>query len=149
MVEDSMYGYRRTRDGSFQYEISLMGDGAIKFRDGVRLGKPLPINADRLRYLAKKELQHGRVEDASELYEQAIMIDPFDGRGYLGLSRCAQRRRDFTLARACLRAGITHSSTPVGKDGLQDRGSNPFLLQALGCLEEKMGHLSEAEALYI
>jgi len=149
LVEDSMYGYRRTRDGSFQYDTSLMGDGAVKFRDGVRLGKPLQINADRLTYLAKKELQHGRVEEAQELYERAIMIDPQDGRAYLGLSRCAERRRDFTLARECLKVGITHSTTRESKSILEDRGANPFLLQALGCLEEKMGHLSEAEALYV
>eukprot|EP00522_Entomoneis_paludosa_P015538 CAMPEP_0172445126 /NCGR_PEP_ID=MMETSP1065-20121228/5064_1 /TAXON_ID=265537 /ORGANISM="Amphiprora paludosa, Strain CCMP125" /LENGTH=828 /DNA_ID=CAMNT_0013195921 /DNA_START=192 /DNA_END=2675 /DNA_ORIENTATION=- len=148
-VEDSMYGYRRTSDGSFQYDTSLMGDGAVKFRDGVRLGKPLRINADRLTYLAKKELQHGRVEEAQELYEQAIRIDPHDGRAYLGLSRCAERRRDFTLARECLKVGITHSATPEKDSVLADRGANPFLLQALGVLEEKMGHLSEAEALYI
>ena len=149
MVEDSMYGYRRTRDGSFQYETSLLGDGAVKFRDGVRLGKALKINADRLTYLAKKELQHGRVEEAQELYEQAIRIDPQDGRAYLGLSRCAQRRKDFTLARECLKVGITHSTVRVGEDGIGDYGANPFLLQALGVLEEKMGHLSAAETLYL
>ena len=149
MVEYSMYGYRRTRDGGYQYETSLANDGAVQFRDGVRLSKPLRINADRLTYLAKKELQHGRIEEASELYEQAIVIDPQDGRAYLGLSRCAERRRDFTLARECLRAGIAHSSTVVDIEGVEDRGANPFLLQALGCLEEKMGHLSEAEALYV
>ena len=149
MVEDSMYGYRRTRYGGYQYETSLLSEGAIKFRDGVRLGKPLRVNADRLTYLAKKELQHGRVEEAQDLYELAIVTDPQDGRAYLGLSRCAERRRDFTLARECLRAGIAHSSTFEGLEGMEDRGANPFLLQALGCLEEKMGHLSEAEALYL
>ncbi|KAL7575721.1 hypothetical protein ACA910_003055 [Epithemia clementina (nom. ined.)] len=149
MVEYSMYGYRRTRNGGYQYETSLAGDGAIKFRDGVRLGKPLRVNADRLTYHAKKQLQHGRVEEAQELYEQAIAIDPQDGRAYLGLSRCAERRRDFPLAREFLRAGIAYSSTVVDVDGIEDRGANPFLLQALGCLEEKMGHLSEAEALYV
>lgn len=149
MVEYSIYGYKRTRDGGYQYETSLIGDGAVQFRDGVRLGKPLRVNADRLTYLAKKELQHGRVEEAQEMYEQALVIDPQDGRAYLGLSRCAERRRDFTLAREFLRAGIARSYTVVDVDGIEDRGGNPFLMQALGCLEEKMGHLSEAEALYI
>jgi tetratricopeptide (TPR) repeat protein len=150
MVEDRMYGYRRTQKGEFQYETSLMGDGAVRFKEGVRLGNPLSVNAEKLSYLARKELQHGRVDEAREYYEQAVQIDPRDGRGYLGLSRCAERRRDFTLAREHLKMGIANSVS-VWKDSNMspDRGANPFLLQALGCLEEKMGHLATAEALYI
>ena len=148
MVEDRVYGYRRSADGAFEYDTSLMGDGAVQFREGVRLGNALKVNADRLTYHARKELARGRVEEAQELYERAIEIDPRDGRGYLGLSKVAERRRDFKLAREYLRAGIAHSVAPTGSD-TYDRGGNPFLLQALGCLEEKMGNLSEAEALYI
>lgn len=149
LVEDRVFGIRRTRAGGCEYETSLLGsDEAVKFREGVRLSNPLAINADRLNYFAKKELGHGRVEEAQELYEQAIQIDPRDGRAYLGLSRCAQRRRDFQLARDCLRAGLANSVT-VNDEGEPDRGSNPFLLQALGCLEEQRGLLSEAESLYI
>jgi tetratricopeptide (TPR) repeat protein len=147
MVEDKIYGYRRTQAGQFQYETSLMGDGAVKFRDGVRLGNPLRINADRLTYLAKKEFQHGRIEEAKELYEKAVETDPRDGRGYLGLSRCAERRRDFTLARDWLRLGIQNSVSTLS-DTYPDMGGNPFLLQALGRLEEKRGNLAEAESLY-
>jgi tetratricopeptide (TPR) repeat protein len=145
MVEDKLYGMRR---GSSTYDSSLMGEGAIKFRDGVRLGNPLPVNAARLNYQAKKELRHDRVEEAQELYEIAVQIDPRDGRAYLGLSRCAERRRDFKLARAFLKAGIANAVSSNEK-GDPDRGANPFLLQALGVLEEKSGHLAQAEALYI
>ena len=149
MVEDRLFGYRRTPTGDFQYDTSLMGEGAVKFREGVRLGNPLRVNADRLNYFARKELQHGKIEEAQEMYERAIAIDPRDGRAYLGLGRCAERRRDFKLAREYLRAGIANSVS-VASDGVTaDRGGNPFLLQALGCLEEKMGDLSQAEALYI
>ena len=163
MVQDRIYGMRRSSpDGSlFEYDTSLMGDGAVQFRDGVRLGNPLPINADRLNWLAKKEMRKGRVQEAKELYEQAVRIDPRDGRAYLGLSRCAERRRDFKLARECLQAGIHNSrlrnsnsnysnvSASSSGSGNSGNGQNPFLLQALGCLEEKMGHLSQAEELYI
>ena len=148
MVQDKLYGFRRTQGGDFQYDTSLMGDGAVQFRDGVRLGNALKVNADKLTYLAKKEMAHGRIEEAQELYEQAYKIDPRDGRAYLGLAKCAERRQDFTRARQFLRSGIANSvSTDINGD--PDRGANPFLLQALGCLEEKMGHVSEAEALYI
>jgi tetratricopeptide (TPR) repeat protein len=145
MVEDRMYGYRR---GSGKYQTSLMSDGAIKFREGVRLGNPLPVNSDRLNYHAKKELRNNRVEEAQDLYEEAIRIDPRNGRAYLGLSRCAQRRRDFKLAREILKAGIANSVS-CADDGTADVGANPFLLQGLGCLEEKAGHLAQAEALFI
>ena len=87
MVEDRIYGYRR---GTNLYETSLMGDGAVQFREGVRLGNPLRVNADRLNYFAKKELRKDRVEEAQEMYEMAIDIDPRDGRAYLGLARCAE-----------------------------------------------------------
>eukprot|EP00526_Cylindrotheca_closterium_P000093 CAMPEP_0113649192 /NCGR_PEP_ID=MMETSP0017_2-20120614/26130_1 /TAXON_ID=2856 /ORGANISM="Cylindrotheca closterium" /LENGTH=864 /DNA_ID=CAMNT_0000561533 /DNA_START=103 /DNA_END=2697 /DNA_ORIENTATION=+ /assembly_acc=CAM_ASM_000147 len=140
MVEDRMYGYRRGN--------SLLKDGAIQFREGVRLGNPLPVNAARLNYHAKMELRSHRVEEAQELYEEAIRIDPRDGRAYLGLSRCAERRRDYKLAKECLKAGITNAVS-VAEDGTPDIGANPFLLQALGCLEEKAGHLNQAEALFI
>jgi len=145
MVEDRLYGYRR---GTNMYETSLLGDGAIQFREGVRLGNPLRVNADRLNYHAKKELRSNRLEEAQELYEMAIQIDPRDGRAYLGLSRCAQRRRDFKLARECLKIGIAQSVS-CASDSTPDNGANPFLLQALGCLEEKAGRLSQAESLYI
>ena len=145
MVEDRLYGYRR---GTDMYETSLLGDGAIQFREGVRLGNPLRVNADRLNYHAKKELRSNRLEEAQELYETAISIDPRDGRAYLGLSRCAQRRRDFRLARECLKIGIAQSVS-CASDSTPDNGANPFLLQALGCLEEKAGRLSQAESLYI
>ncbi len=145
MVEDRLYGYRR---GTNVYETSLLGDGAIQFREGVRLGNPLRVNADRLNYHAKKELRSNRLEEAQELYEMAISIDPRDGRAYLGLSRCAQRRRDFKLARECLKIGIAQSVS-CASDSTPDNGANPFLLQALGCLEEKAGRLSQAESLYI
>ena len=182
MVEDRVYGYRRLPTGVLQYETSLIGpDNAIQFRNGVRLGNPLTINADILSYLAKKELQRGRIEEACELYEKAVSIDPADGRAYLGLSKCAERRRDFTLARKWLVQGIQRSvsvqqlQSPTQKQRgntsnsfnrnnvnsnefeerytetttlVPDRGANPFLLQALGCLEEKLGRLTQAETLY-
>ena len=44
-----------------------MGDGAVKFRGGVRLGNALAVNIDRLTYFAKKELAHGRLEEAEEM----------------------------------------------------------------------------------
>lgn len=145
MVEDRVYGYTR---GTNTYDTSLIGDGAIQFREGVRLANPLRVNADRLNYHAKKELRSNRLEEAQELYETAIQIDPSDGRAYLGLSRCAQRRRDFKLARECLKIGIAQSVS-CASDSTPDNGANPFLLQALGCLEEKAGRLSQAESLYI
>jgi tetratricopeptide (TPR) repeat protein len=149
MVEDRMYGYRRDRRGGLFHDSSLMGDGAVQFRNGVRLGNPLKLNADRLNYLAKKELQHGRVEEAVELLELAVQIDSRDGRAYLGLSRCAQRRGDFQLAREYLKAGIANSYETVGTEAEPVRGTNPYLTQALGCLEEQAGQLALAEELYL
>jgi len=154
MVEDRLYGFRRSSSSSdYQYDTSLMGDEAVKFRDGRRLGRALKVNVDKLTYYAKKELNRNRLEEAEELFEQALEIDQRDGRAYLGLSRISQRRRDFKYARECLIAGLANSiSQPlISPDGFEiyDNGANPFLLQAAGCLEERMGHLSEAENLMV
>ena len=112
MVEDRLYGFRRAESGEFEYSTSLISDDrAVQFRDGVRLSNPLRVNSDRLTYFAKKELSRGRLEESQELYEEALSIDPRDGRAYLGLSRIAQRRRDFQRARECLVAGIENSAT--------------------------------------
>ena len=153
MVEDRMYGFRRSSTSDFQYDTSLMDDGAVKFRDGRRLGRALKVNIDKLSYYARKELNRNRLEEAEELFEKAMEMDKRDGRPYLGLSRIAQKRRDFKYAGECLRAGIANSINPplISPDGFEifDNGANPFLLQALGCLEERMGHLSEAENLFV
>ena len=153
MVEDRLYGFKRDQMGDFEYDTSLMGEGAVKFRDGIRLGNSLKVNADRLSHFAKKELNKGRLEEAEELYEKAIEMSPRDGRAYLGISRVAQRRRDFKYAKDCLRLGIANSYSDgiTREDGVKiaDTGANPFLVQALGTLEERMGHLAEAERLYI
>ena len=153
MVEDRLYGFRRDPIGDFEYDSSLMGEGAVQFRDGVRLGNALKVNCDRITHFAKKELAKGKLEEAEELYESAIELAPRDGRAYLGLSRIAQKRRDFKYAKDCLKTGIANSfgDGTLGANGLKsvDTGGNPFLLQALGTLEERMGHLAEAEKLYI
>ena len=192
MVQDRMYGLTRSPAGSIQYSSSLMDSGrAVQFRDGIRLGKALTINIDRLCYFAKKDFSHGRLEEAQEFYMKARNMDPTDGRPYLGLSRIAQRRGDYEAARSLLKEGIAKSSGgfvivkgPVGGGGrpvdkgskngsrrgnsrdnknnvdfkgedestigtIPDIGPNPFLLQALGTLEQQMGQLAAAEELYL
>ena len=153
MVEDRLYGFRRDQMGEFEYDTSLMGEGAVQFREGVRLGNALKVNCDRLNHFAKKEFAKGKLEEAEELYETAIKVAPRDGRAYLGLSRIAQKRRDFKYAKDCLKTGIANSfgDGTFGANGVKsiDTGANPFLLQALGTLEERMGHLAEAEKLFI
>lgn len=149
MVRDRVYGIRRTKTGELQYDTSLLDtDKGVQFRQGVRLSNPLPINADLLTYWGRKELAHGRVEEAAEFYTRAATIDPRDGRSYLGLSKCASRRRDLALAKKWLQIGVSQSVSVDAVTDLPDRGANPFLLQALGCLEEEMGHLGAAESYY-
>jgi tetratricopeptide (TPR) repeat protein len=154
-------------------------DGSVQFKERTRRDAPLPINLDRLNYFAKKDLSHGKLEEAQEFYWRAIGIDPADGRAYLGLSRIAQRRGDLEYARSLLRQGIQRSVRgfvevrgPVEEDGkaivgrsrenkkkivkeapvigtIRDNGPNPFLLQALGALEQKTGNIGAAEDLYL
>ncbi|KAL7541446.1 hypothetical protein ACHAWF_006931 [Thalassiosira exigua] len=188
MVEDRIYGLTRSPAGSIQYSTSLLDTSrAVQFREGVRLGKALPVNIDKLCYFAKKDLRAGRREEAQEHYTEARRMDPTDGRPYLGLSRIAERRGDLESARALLKEGIAKSTGGhvevrgpgtvavvegragrTGKNGkslksavdfeeedgavagtIPDAGPNPFLLQALGTLEQKLGNVSAAEELYL
>jgi tetratricopeptide (TPR) repeat protein len=149
-VEGAVYGIRTRKVGDVvTYDTSLMGDGAVKFRDGIRLSNPLKVNSDRLSYFAQREMARNRLEDAQALYEQALSLDPQDGRAYLGLSKISQRRRDFQLARQYLQSGIFNSISLSPHTGEPEFGGNPYLLQALGCLQETTGHLTEAEDLYL
>ena len=178
MVEDRIYGMTRGPAGA-TYSTSLLDSGrAVQFREGRRLGKALPINIDRLCHFAKKDFAKGRFEEAQEGYMQARNLDPSDGRPYLGLSRVAQRRGDLLLARKLLKEGISRCDggyvvvrrpkEKVDKKNYQkideideafddsnivgtisDSGPNPFLLQALGTLEQKLGNLGTAEELYL
>jgi len=138
LVQERVYGYRQSASGTYEYEVTLTEETT----------KPLKINADRLTYFARKELQRNKLEKAKEFYGRALEIDPRDGRAYLGLSKIAERRKDLKLARQCLRAGIYQSFAPPIDEDNPDRGPNPFLLQALGVLEEKMGRWNEADKLY-
>ena len=191
LVEDRLSGFTRSPSGSIQYSTSLLDSSrAVQFREGIRLGKALNINIDRLCHFAKKDLSHGRLEEAQEYYLKAQIMDPTDGRPYLGLSRIATRRGDLQHARGLLKEGIRKSSggfvnvkgpssvSVVQKKNrknnrtggsskrnksdvdfqeeegqtigtIPDLGANPFLLQALGQLEEKMGNLYAAEELYL
>ena len=185
LVQDRLYGLTRSPDNTIQYSGSLLDSSrAVQFREGRRLGKALTINIDRLCHFAKKDLSHGRLEEAQEYYLQASNMDPTDGRPYLGLSRIAQRRGDLQHARGLLKEGISKSSggyvvvkgprsvsvvkkkkknySTTNKSDVDfqeeegetigtipDLGPNPFLLQALGTLEEKMGNLYAAEELYL
>ena len=103
----------------------------------------MKVNCDRLTYHAKKALSKGHYEEARDLYEDVISIDPRDGRGYLDLSRTYTRRSDYKNAKRYLKLGIANSLDP------ETGGRNAHLLQALGYLEERAGHLSEPEQLYI
>ena len=53
LVKDRMYSITRSPVGSTRYSASLLDDSrAIQFREGIRLGKPLTINTDRLCHFA-------------------------------------------------------------------------------------------------
>lgn len=183
MVRDRQSGLTRNPDGS------------VQFKDNNSHNRAIPLNTDRLNYFAKKDLSHGKVEEAQSYYLRAVRSDPADGRAYLGLSRIAQRRGDYEYARSLLKRGIQKSSWGYVdvrgpyQDKLKDNGSNnnngggggsnnsinnknnrdkkkqwkagpiigtirdngpnPFLLQALGALEQKTGHIGTAEDLYL
>eukprot|EP00520_Triparma_pacifica_P009636 CAMPEP_0118642766 /NCGR_PEP_ID=MMETSP0785-20121206/6009_1 /TAXON_ID=91992 /ORGANISM="Bolidomonas pacifica, Strain CCMP 1866" /LENGTH=420 /DNA_ID=CAMNT_0006534337 /DNA_START=340 /DNA_END=1597 /DNA_ORIENTATION=+ len=98
----------------------------------------LPINLDLLNFESKTALRRNKLQEAEEGYRRCIKLKPDDGRGYLGLSKVLQRRGKMESAGRALRDGIKK----VGED-------NVYLTHALGTWEEKVGHLAEAEKLYL
>jgi len=146
-VESALSGIRkvvRYNGEDYEYYDNSSEDG-VQYRDGVRLGSALKINADVLTYHARRELRYNNLEESRNLYKKALEIDPRDGRTYLGLSRIAQKRKDYRLARKWLQDGIKESVSVHPTTGQPDWGGNPYILQALGCFEEKMGYLGKAE----
>ena len=143
MVKDRVFGMRSSAAGTFEYDIALIdASRAVQFTlGGRRIGRSLKVNIDRLAYAAKRAFRKSNIEEAEDLYLRAIEMDPYDGRAYLGMARCAQQRQDLSSARQYLKLGISRA--------LYEGTKNPFLLQALGTLEEKIGHLAEAEHLYL
>ncbi|GMH66278.1 hypothetical protein TrRE_jg8652 [Triparma retinervis] len=99
---------------------------------------PLPINVDLLTHKAKQDLRRNKLGEAEQGYRKCISLSPSDGRGYLGLSKVLQRKGKMLEARGALLDGL--------KTGGDD---NVYLLHSLGSWEEKVGHLAEAEKLYL
>ena len=95
-------------------------------------GRPLKINLDLLSHTAREAIQSGDLNLGEELYQRCTRMDPRDGRGWLGLAKLFERKRQNAKAREILLEGLTKSP------------KNPFLLQSLGCLEVKSGNLAEA-----
>lgn len=145
-VEGAVYGVRRM--GNYEYY-----DSETKANDEVgvpKIRQVLKINADRLTYLAKRDLSRNRLSEAKKLYEECLEIDPRDGRSYLGLSRIARRRRDYDAARTYLEEGLRMSGVSIHPTtGQPEYKGNPYLLQALGCLEEDCGYLQKAESYFL
>ena len=61
-----------------------------------------------------------------------MQVDPWDGRGWVGLAKLHEKRGHFGNARDVL------------LEGLNKNPNNPFILQSLGCLDAQGGNLAEA-----
>lgn len=96
------------------------------------VGRPLPINLDLLSYSAREAMRQGNSTLAQLRYYQCTQVDPWDGRGWVGLAKVYEKRGQCSKAREVL------------LEGLNVNPSNPFILQSLGCLDVRGGNLAEA-----
>lgn len=148
-VQGAVYGIGKVL-GNYEYydydESTTPEAGGVP-----KIRQVLKINADRLTYLAKRDLSRNRLDDAKLLYEECLEIDPRDGRPYLGLSQIAKRRGDYETARRYLEEGLATAGTSSfhPTTGQPEYKGNPYLLQALGCLEEECGYLQKAESYFV
>ncbi|KAK4531205.1 hypothetical protein CCYA_CCYA07G2062 [Cyanidiococcus yangmingshanensis] len=85
---------------------------------------------------ARAEEQSGHWQLAVMLYEQALALDPCQGKVWMLLARGWERQRLFEQARNVLRRGI------------QANPANPFLLQALADLEKILHNWERARKLF-
>ena len=76
-------------------------------------------------------------QTARVAFEQALALDPSDGRAYLGVARSLEADGDLAGARAVYDAGTRAT-----------QGENAFLWQAWAVLEERQGQLPRARALF-
>jgi len=98
----------------------------------VSAGRVLSINLDLLSYSARRAMQQGNTTLGEELYVRCTQVDPWDGRGWVGLAKFYKKRAQFGKAREIL------------MEGLKKSADNPYLLQSLGSLEAHTGNLAAA-----
>lgn len=96
------------------------------------VGRPLPINLDLLSHSARVAMRQGNSTLAQLRYQECTQMDPWDGRGWVGLAKVYEKRGQCSKAREVLLEGLNMDPT------------NPFILQTLGCLEVRGGNLAEA-----
>jgi hypothetical protein len=115
-------------------EMTVMGAAAeaTSGEQMLAVGRPLRVNLDLLSFSARAAMKKGDSKLGEKIYLECTRVDPWDGRGWLGLAKLYERRAQHGKAREML------------VEGLKKSASNPYLLQALGCLEVKGGNLAEA-----
>lgn len=99
--------------------------------------RPLKVNLDLLNYHAKVARRRRQYVEAQRLWHAAVELDPFDGRAWLALAR-----HEMVVLKNPARA------REIFQNALQACPRNPYLLQALGVLEEKQGDLTAARRLF-
>ena len=100
----------------------------------------LPINIDLLNYRARVAQGRKNYTEAVRLWELAVMLDPLDGRGWLGLARHELNSHGGTRS--------VEKAREIFKAAVRACPFNPYLLQGLGVLEEREGDLPRAMELF-
>ncbi|KAJ1422799.1 hypothetical protein B484DRAFT_111004 [Ochromonadaceae sp. CCMP2298] len=98
---------------------------------------PLKANVDLWSYHARQHFIAGNFSGAEALYARCTEYDPTDGRAWLGLARIHWKRSRRDLAEKSY------------KEGLYSCPRNPYLLQGLAVMLEKMGDVEEAQQLLV
>jgi len=105
-------------------------------RDSVAPSKVLKINLDLMSYAARRALQRKEFDKSEDLYRKCLQMDAYDGRAWVGLAKLYEEKNQMFKAKEILQSG------------LQKLPRSPFLLQALGCIEQKQGQVVEALKLF-
>ena len=75
--------------------------------------------------------------DSLRVYQRAKLLDPRDGRAYVGIGQVLRQLGEYDAARQCYQDGCDATG-----------GDNPYIWQAWGTLEAEEGNISKARQLY-
>ncbi|KAA8496068.1 PsbB mRNA maturation factor Mbb1, chloroplastic [Porphyridium purpureum] len=100
-------------------------------------GGSLKINVDLAHSRARSAVKRAQLDEAARLFRRCVELNRYDARGWLGLARIEFRRKNYEEMRRVFSAA------------LKLLRKSPYLLQAWGVLEQKLGNIDRAKELLL
>ena len=128
-----------SRHGTDQSSISASFEAkkaSLKINQDILIHQAAKMRNNALKLRNKDERMRFRL-DSLRVYQRAKLLDPRDGRAYVGIGQVLRQLGEYDAARQCYQDGCDATG-----------GDNPYIWQAWGTLEAEEGNISKARQLY-